>query len=604
MSDAPNSRENVASNDWLAVGVGLFFFVAFFGLRETTGGLHIFYYGDQSVSSPGELRFWLASTFLLLPGAGLIGYGLSGWMGASLHSIWKRLGNLTQQEKRMGLFLLGVLVFFLARLGRTFFLLDLPITDDEYAARWGGQVMAMGKLSIPTPELISLYPRLFLRTFEGQLSSFDFPGLQAIWALGEMTSLGSSIFLIFPVLFMCSIVYALYIQLGARWACVGAVLSLCSPMIFSLSMTSHVHSASRGLLALTLCLYVLADKKQTLVRWSLVGLAFGILSLTRTFESFVLMLPLFVYPLSHWKKNKNYVRTTYLGLLLGGFVPFILWAFHNYYLTGKWWYPARLALDFFSNMQARPTTLWMRFGGNLSQNLLMLMIWFLGPIGLVLLVKGIRVNRWTRLLGIGVLLHLCMALLHIDIGLHIVGPIHYSESSVFLIWIATYGLREWSQKQNWTLWTKQRWAGSLLCMLFLGLGTFTFWNGLALQRQAHIQKTVYDFVENPKLGKAIVLAPKYADVWTRQRRFAGIGSWIFDWRPPSPTKTERVMILHHSRTALPHLRKLYPDRTLYRLHTLPRAPYMNLIPLVKGDTHALKGWNPQPIRYRIRGKSR
>ena len=44
-------------------------------------------------------------------------------------------------------------------------------------------------------------------------------------------------------------------------------------------------------------------------------------------------------------------------------------------------------------------SLWQRFGDNLSYNVLMLAIWFLGPMGLVLVAAGALTDRFTRLLG-------------------------------------------------------------------------------------------------------------------------------------------------------------------------------------------------------------
>ena len=48
-------------------------------------------------------------------------------------------------------------------------------------------------------------------------------------------------------------------------------------------------------------------------------------------------------------------------------------------------------------------------------------------------------DHFTRLLGLGVLTDLLLALFHTNMGLHSVGPIHYSECAVPLTVIAVHG---------------------------------------------------------------------------------------------------------------------------------------------------------------------
>src|SRR6266446_7459990 len=84
--------------------------------------------------------------------------------------------------------------------------------------------------------------------------------------------------------------------------------------------------------------------------------------------------------------------------------------------------------------------LWFRFGANMAYNTFMLAIWFLGPLGILLFTAGVMTDRFTRLLGLGVFTGLCLTLLHTNMGLHSVGPIHYSECAVPLTIIAVHGL--------------------------------------------------------------------------------------------------------------------------------------------------------------------
>ena len=70
----------------------------------------------------------------------------------------------------------------------------------------------------------------------------------------------------------------------------------------------------------------------------------------------------------------------------------------------------------------------------------MLAIWFLGPPGILLTVFGTLANRFTKLLAAGLALVLAAGCFHDNQGIHIVGPIHYSECIVPLIIIGVYGL--------------------------------------------------------------------------------------------------------------------------------------------------------------------
>ena len=52
----------------------------------------------------------------------------------------------------------------------------------------------MGKASVPAPEPLDAFPTLFLTSRNGEVTSFDWPGGQAAWAISEITRSGPWIF--------------------------------------------------------------------------------------------------------------------------------------------------------------------------------------------------------------------------------------------------------------------------------------------------------------------------------------------------------------------------------------------------------------------------
>ena len=64
-NEAMNEKSSDRGRLILFVVIGLFFIVAFWGLRETLPGLHITFYPSWTNSSPGEVYFWLGHVLRL-----------------------------------------------------------------------------------------------------------------------------------------------------------------------------------------------------------------------------------------------------------------------------------------------------------------------------------------------------------------------------------------------------------------------------------------------------------------------------------------------------------------------------------------------------------
>ncbi len=156
--DEPQKGEsslfNLGKERSIALILGSFLFLTFFGLTQTATRLNITFHPPFTYSSPGEVYFWLAHALLLFPGACLIGYALSPVLAPHLRQIWSRVEGMSQREKIVALVVGFVLVTALARVLHSIVMLDFPFTDDEYATKFGGQVLAMGRLKVPAPQLL------------------------------------------------------------------------------------------------------------------------------------------------------------------------------------------------------------------------------------------------------------------------------------------------------------------------------------------------------------------------------------------------------------------------------------------------------------------
>ena len=113
---------------------------------------------------------------------------------------------------------------------------------------------------------------------------------------------------------------------------------------------------------------------------------------------------------------------------------------HAYSVTGNPFLPPRLDDPAAVALDQESNSLWYRFGANMGYNTFMLAIWFLGPLGMLLFAAGVMTDHFTRLLGLGVATALCLGLFHTNMGLHTVGPIHYSECAAALTIVAVHGL--------------------------------------------------------------------------------------------------------------------------------------------------------------------
>jgi dolichyl-phosphate-mannose-protein mannosyltransferase len=571
---------------------GYFLLLVFFGLGASSVAFKITFKPPQTSSSPGELQLWLGHALLLFPASLLIGYGFGPQLGGVIQRVAAAVRKMSARERTLGVLALTLFAVAVARLGHYFVLLDFPITDDEYAVDFGGRILASGHVMTSLALPRETVPDLFLYFRNGAVGSFDWVGGQAVAAVGHFTGLGSLVWALLAAVPVPVLAILMGRRLGPPWGLAAAVLFLSSPMALLFSMTTHAQLASRALIALALLAFWYADREGGLRRWTLTGGLLGLAFLCRPLEIAFFSAPLVVWAAIQSIRRVPSYRAALPGLVLGGGVFAAIFLWHSYAMTGNPLLPARFAVS--KNLDVRSPPLWTRFGDNVAYNVFMLAIWFLGPLGLLLVAAGVLTDRFTKLLGACVVADLCLAFFHDNPGLHIIGPIHYSECSVPLTILATCGLATVLRGARRHHFDARTVSAAVAVSLVLGLGTFMLVHSMALRDSAKIQRTVYAAIEGaarkPGDPKAVVLAPSFAAVVESIPAMRDVGSWVYDWRRPRLDLSDDVLFLRDVRAAEGGLRAQFPDRRFFRIRRDDQSPFLMLAPLAGGEPIPLTGF--------------
>jgi len=572
-------HDSAAHRSALIGGLGLF--VVFFGLTQIRSGLRVTFHPPFTASSPGELFFWLGFALLLVPGALLLGYGLSPVAAPRIEKAWFRLQSLNRKQRICSLILLFVLASLSARMSHRLILRDYPLTDDEYATRFGGQVLASGRVTAPEPEPFQAYFTLFLFHRNRTVAGVDWPGPVAAWAVSEATRTGPLIFALSAAAAAAAVAAVCAILVSPAYGLAAFLLFFFSPMAFLLSATTHAHVLSREAIALTILFYVLAKRKPSAGLWAATGFLAACAFSCRPVETAALLSPLVVDFAAGALRTKGPKRRELGFFILGAVLPLALFALYNGLVTGNAAVPPRFFMEGPGDTIAGESLL-NRLGANTGYNLLMLSIWFLGPAGVAAVVFGVGKSRLNRLLGLGVGLNLLAGLLHDNHGIHIVGPIHYSECAVPLTIIALAGLMTIKNKLARAGLPAPVFAVLIAAMLFFGMGTFIAWQGGALNAQARIQSDIYGGIaktlESRGALPAVVIAPRFADVWRANPEFNERGTWVFEWRRARPDLSDEILIVQNVPGAAGIFREKFPGRPVFQMTLTPGPPYWNLEP--------------------------
>ncbi len=556
--------------------------LCFFGLATTQGGYTIIFRGPFTFLAPGELKLWLGSALFLFPACCLLGFGYRPALEPWLNRLHQRLRELTPRRRAIGLLLVTVLAMILARFFNAVILHGYPVTDDEYAARFGGETLADGRLFVTPDFPLQAVPYLFLFVKGKSLAGMDWTGAQLAWTIATLTRSGNWIFALSAAVPVGGLAFVLHRRLGIGWAAFGVLLFLMSPMAWSLSMTTHGHLHSRAFLSLALVAFVLAWETPSRKRWFALGWLLGLAFICRPYETSFMGTPclLILFRERLRTEGKN-AFPEIAAIIIGGLIPLLGFCVHSWAITHSLIPPRQAAGS--TGVPIYEPSPWVRFGSNCGFNLFLLCVYFAGPLGIALVAAGVLMNGLTRTLGVSVVGVLLLGLFHDNYGVHIVGPIHYSECVVPLTVIAVhglaritrafrdFGLNQWIPVSMASVW------------LILGLGVFNAIHGNAMGRQAELQEIVYQQIEVslPKNTgrKSVILAPQFMQIRNRLPEFPETGSWVHEWRRPKPDFSDDILILHDVQGTQDAIRKAFPERTILRMTPTDDGSLFRLTPL-------------------------
>ncbi len=556
--------------------------LCFFGLTTTQGGYNIIFHWPFTFMAPGEMKFWLGSALFLFPSCCLLGFGYRPTFEPVINLVHKQLQELTSRERSIGLLLLVVLAMSLARLFNALILHGYPITDDEYATKFGGEALAYGKIFVIPNFPIQAVPYQFLFIKGNALAGMDWTGAQLAWTISTLTRTGNWIFALSAAVPVGCLAFVLTRRLSIAWAALGTLLFLMSPMAWSLSMTTHGHLHSRAFLALALVAFVLAWEKPSGKRWLALGLLLGLAFICRPYETSFMGTPcLLILFRERFRTEGKNALPEIAAVIIGGLIPLLGFCIHSWAVTHSL-IPPRQAPGSTGVPISEPS-LWVRFGSNCGFNLFLLSVYFAGPLGIVLVAAGVLTNGLTRTLGISVIGVLLLGLFHDNYGIHIVGPIHYSECAVPLTVIAVHGLARITRAFRDFGLNPLIPVSMAFVWIILGLGLFNTIHGWAMYRQAQLQEVIYQQLETvlqENAGrKLVILAPRYAQIRDRLPEFPETGSWVFEWRRPKPDFSDDLLILRDFEQTHAAIRQAFPDRTILRMIPTDDGSVFRLVPL-------------------------
>lgn len=568
----------------LGLVFGAFLVAAFWGLGAAEG-----FAAEMGRSfvlvGQGELLFWAAYFCLLLPGLLLIATALP--LEAAIAALSPRLAG--RGPRLFGWGLLLVLAATLgARAGRAYLLADLPITGDENMVLFGSRMVAEGELSVPAFADGYGFTSRYFYPKDGRFSSMDFPGTIFFRAGLLRLGLGFWPFALLAAFSCWALVQGLGLLAGRRGAFFAAAGLLLSPMVVALSFTEHAHLLSRSLVALGWAIYlrILAREGEGRAGQGLaaaLGGCFALAFCTRPAEALACFAPVF----AHLLLRRLAPAAPLLAAAAAGPALLLL---YNEAVTGSFLVSPRVVSTMHLLAEAGADTYWQRLGANSGFNAAMLLVYFLGP--LTLLAGGAALARGSALARVAAsafFLQLLVGLAHGDTGIHLVGPIHYSESAVPLLVLTVLGLPILQR-------AAERWGLPAARLAALGLAVaagqliFLAVHAGILEQQGRLYGSLHEAVA--ELPPSVVIADPVWRLWEVRPEDAGGGTWVVDLPEPDPYFRDRVLFAQAGRADLALLRRDFPERAFYRLAAAREGPFWRLTPLRPPEAATASGGAP------------
>lgn len=213
----------------------------------------------------------------------------------------------------------------------------LPHLEDEVAYLFQAKTLAMGRLTVPSPENPQAFWTPFVLDYQGQRFGKYPPGWPAILAVGD---LAGTAWLVNPLLAAVAL-YLVY-RLGrtlydARVGLVAALFGLTSPLFLTLGGSYLSHLATIVWLLLFSLWFVWTARGRS--RWFAVaaGIALGMAFLTRPLTAAAYSVPFVLYSLFQLLRRRQAFWSSYLLVAVGAGVVAALLPIYQWAVTGDPW---------------------------------------------------------------------------------------------------------------------------------------------------------------------------------------------------------------------------------------------------------------------------
>ena len=417
----------------------------------------------------------------------------------------------------------------------------LPHLEDEVAYLFQARTMALGRLTVPSPEIEQAFWTPFVLDYQGQRFGKYPPGWPGVLAAGV---LAGAPWLVNPLLAALSL-YLVY-RLGAslydeRVGLLAAALGLTSPLFLVLSGSYLSHLASLvWLLLFSLWFLWTAQGRSS---WFALGagLALGIAFLTRSLTAVTYAAPFIAYSLLQviWRRQPHwprYLLVAAAGASVAALLPAYQWAvtgdpWLNPYVL--WWPYDRIGFGPGIGAMAGGhsiTYAWINLKQDLSRAATDLLGWpalSWIPLVLGLALRPRRARDWSLLAPFACLV---VAYLFYWIGspARLWGPRYYFEGFGGLWLLGAVGLlKVW----DWARDEKRRWlrpalASVLVLAVAVGLAANLPYRMGEARGFYGITRSQLDPIEEAGLHNALVIV--YAERWLEYGAMLGEASPLLD----------------------------------------------------------------------------
>jgi hypothetical protein len=519
---------------------------------------------------PSEMAFLLYYLLFGLPAIALLTAAISGSAGPRLLAAFDRAAELPHREVSAAVFCASALTFLLVTVVRFGLLKDVPISDDEHAYAFMGQLFASGRIYVPSlpPALRPFLNNQFIVN-DGKMYGIYFPGHPAALAIGErLHAMGwvpaVSATLTVPLAF--GVARRIF---GQRTALLTLPLLLVSPYFLFPSATLLAHSTAAVLLMAFVYAVLRLRETPDIIRWWVVaGIALSWAILTRPFSGPIFAVPWLVWLAGDlWPRRNGRVMAGIAAFCLIGAAALGLLLAYQYALSGS---PFVSGYQTFSRMhqfgligRALDARAPLPSIHELMFTLARMNFWLFGwPVSFVFILFCNRSAGGRRLLtGVVYVLLLYAAISAATI--HPVGPVHYSELAVPMIILSASGLERLigvARGATMPGGLPRVVAAAPLAAMLCGLATFLPVYGGSLRASADLVRAPDELLAAQGVTRALVF------IHTLPTLYVSPYSWAYYRRNNHPDLTDPILYVNYaSPERNKEFARLFPDRPVFSM---------------------------------------